>query len=94
MSVGLGNIWRFPKVAFKNGGGAFLIPYLVVLMFIGKPLYFMELAVGQFSSRGPVKIWQMIPVLKGSLSESVSLFGIHALTRPLNYFLFHRHWLW
>ena len=66
MSVGLGHIWRFPKVAYKNGGGAFLIPYLVVLVFIGNPLYFLEMALGQFSSNGPVKIWQAAPILKGN----------------------------
>ncbi|KAK2714104.1 sodium-dependent nutrient amino acid transporter 1-like isoform X2 [Artemia franciscana] len=65
MSVGLGNIWRFPFTAYENGGGAFLIPYLVVLYFIGKPLYFLEMAMGQFSSYGSVKIWEVAPIVKG-----------------------------
>ncbi len=65
MSVGLGNIWRFPYTAYSNGGGAFLIPYLIVLAFIGKPLYFMEMAMGQFCSFGSVKVWKMAPILKG-----------------------------
>ena len=49
-------MWRFPFTAYENGGGAFLIPYLTVLMFIGRPLYFMELALGQFSSSSNVKV--------------------------------------
>ena len=49
---GLGNVWRFPFTAYENGGGAFLIPYICVLMLVGRPLYFMELALGQFSSAG------------------------------------------
>ncbi|XP_045603301.1 sodium-dependent nutrient amino acid transporter 1 isoform X2 [Procambarus clarkii] len=65
MSVGLGNVWRFPMTAYENGGGAFLIPYLVILTFIGRPLYFMELAMGQFSSYGSVKVWKMVPAVKG-----------------------------
>lgn len=66
MSVGLGNIWRFPFTAYENGGGAFLIPYIIVLLVIGRPLYYMEMALGQFSSRGNVKMFgALAPVLKG-----------------------------
>jgi len=65
MSVGLGNVWRFPYTAYANGGGAFLIPYIIVLMLIGRPLYFMELAMGQFSSASSVKVWNMVPAVRG-----------------------------
>jgi SNF family Na+-dependent transporter len=37
LSVGLGNIWRFPYQAYEHGGAIFLIPYLLILFFIGKP---------------------------------------------------------
>ncbi|KAG8224495.1 hypothetical protein J437_LFUL004977 [Ladona fulva] len=65
MSVGLGNLWRFPVTAFENGGGAFLVPYIIVLFVIGKPLYYMEMAVGQFCNLGPVKIWNLSPGFRG-----------------------------
>ena len=65
VSVGLGNIWRFPFVAYENGGGAFLIPYLIILVFIGRPLYFLETVLGQFSSSGSVKVWNVVPLARG-----------------------------
>lgn len=65
MSVGLGNIWRFPFIALENGGGAFVIPYLIVLLLVGKPLYFMEMVFGQFSSRGSVKVFDCVPAMRG-----------------------------
>lgn len=45
--------------------GAFLIPYLLMLLLAGKPLYFMELAFGQFAGLGPLAIWSCLPIAKG-----------------------------
>jgi solute carrier family 6 amino acid transporter-like protein 5/7/9/14 len=64
-AVGLGNVWRFPYLTYKNGGGAFLIPFVIMLVIIGIPLFFMELCWGQFASLGPIAIWNMNPLLKG-----------------------------
>jgi neurotransmitter:Na+ symporter, NSS family len=45
-AVGLGNIWRFPYVAYENGGGAFIVPYLIALLTAGIPLLFFDYAIG------------------------------------------------
>lgn len=54
-AVGLGNIWRFPYVAYENGGGAFLIPYLAALLSAGIPLLFLDYAIGhKFRGSAPL----------------------------------------
>ena len=50
-AIGLGNIWRFPYVAGKYGGGAFVLFYLVFLVLLGLPILVMEFAVGRASQR-------------------------------------------
>ncbi|XP_070156863.1 sodium-dependent dopamine transporter isoform X1 [Polyergus mexicanus] len=65
-AVDLANVWRFPYLCYKNGGGAFLVPYCVMLVVGGIPLFYMELALGQFNRKGAITCWgRLVPLLKG-----------------------------
>lgn len=65
-SVGLGNVWRFPYLCHQNGGGAFLLLYILLMLVVGIPLFFLELAAGQAIRQGSIGVWKYIsPRLSG-----------------------------
>ncbi|MGH0144539.1 UNVERIFIED_CONTAM: hypothetical protein FKN15_003580 [Acipenser sinensis] len=80
--VGLGNVWRFPYLCQKYGGGAFMIPFLILLVVQGIPLLHMEFAIGQRLRKGSVGVWNGIhPYLGG-----VGYVEECAKSSPVDYF--------
>jgi len=59
-AIGIGNVWRFPYVAAKYGGGTFVFVYLVMLVLCAFPLFFYEMLLGQFYQKGPVQVFQQL----------------------------------
>ncbi|XP_067650017.1 sodium-dependent proline transporter-like [Haliotis asinina] len=63
--VALGNLLRFPYICNRNGGGAFLIPFVLVLAIAGFPSFFVEATMSQFSGKAAKQVWSFCPMFKG-----------------------------
>ncbi|XP_067660399.1 sodium- and chloride-dependent glycine transporter 2-like [Haliotis asinina] len=61
----LGTVWRFPYLCYRNGGATFLIPYFIMMLVIGLPIMFLEMALGQFASEGTITVWKVSPAFHG-----------------------------
>ncbi|MBA5764094.1 sodium-dependent transporter [Vibrio sp. 404] len=94
-AVGVGNIWGFPTQAAQNGGGAFLLVYLIMVVILAYPMLVAELTIGRLTKRNPVASlralgdtaqWQKI----GSL---VGVLGILALSLILSFYAIISGWL-
>ena len=80
-AIGIGNVWRFPYVVGANGGGIFVLIYLLFLAIMGVPVLSMEFAVGRASRKSPVKAYQELkkPGSKWHLHGYVALLGNYVL---------------
>ncbi len=94
-AIGLGNIWRFPYMAFDNGGGAFLIPYFVALLTAGIPIIIMEFSLGhKMKGGGPLTFaklnrkFEWIGWWQGLISFVIAVYYVAVIGWAINYILF------
>ena len=76
-AIGCGNVWKFPWMTGQNGGGGFVLIYLLCLIFLGLPAMVMELSVGRAAQASPVHMYQKIekPGQKWHIHGYFALFG-------------------
>ena len=89
-AIGLGNVWRFPYMAYENGGGAFFIPYLIALITTGIPLVALEYYLGVRAQKGPTEAYDHIR--KGS--NFIGWFTIGTAAMITFYYTVVMSWAW
>ena len=93
-AVGLGNFLRFPVQAIQNGGGAFIIPYLICFLIMGIPLLFVEWSMGRFGGmRGDHSTpFILNNMSRGKMWKYVGVFGIFTNLAVASYYCYLESW--
>jgi neurotransmitter:Na+ symporter, NSS family len=93
-AVGLGNFLRFPAQAVHNGGGAFIIPYLVSFLVMGLPLLYVEWAIGRYGGRfGHHQTTGMFYIIGGSrIWGYIGILGVFNCLAVASYYLYIESW--
>ena len=72
-AVGLGNIWKFPYITGENGGGAFVLVYLLCIAVIGVPVMICEITLGRHTQRNPVGAFKMLNPRSSRLAQLLGM---------------------
>ncbi|SFW73098.1 Na+-dependent transporter, SNF family [Sinomicrobium oceani] len=93
-AVGLGNFLRFPVQAVQNGGGAFIIPYLVCFLLMGIPLLFIEWSSGRYGGRfgNHSTPYILDTMTKGRVLKYIGVFGIFTNIAVAAYYAYIESW--
>lgn len=88
-AVGLGNLWRFPYVSYENGGGGFVLIYLIAVLMIGLPIMIGEILIGKHAQVSPVEAFKK---LGGGYWKLIGYLGVVAGTVILSYYTVIASW--
>lgn len=100
-AIGLGNIWRFPYMAYENGGGAFLIPYIFALLTAGIPFMILEFGLGHKYRGSAPKVfrslgskWEWLGWMQVLVALVISIYYVAVIGWTINYtgFAFNQSW--
>ena len=93
-AVGLGNFLRFPVQAVQNGGGAFIIPYLICFLLMGIPLLFIEWSSGRYGGKfgNHSTPYILDSMVKGRLLKYIGVFGIFTNLAIVAYYAYIESW--
>ena len=83
-AVGLGNIWRFPYLAAKDGGGVFLLFYLILALTFGFTLLITEIAIGRKTRQSPLTAYKMLHPKMGWVGVLASIIPADRKSTRLN----------
>ncbi|KAF5280549.1 hypothetical protein FQR65_LT00300 [Abscondita terminalis] len=94
LAAGLGNLYRLPQTTLIRGGLPFLVAYIILSLFIGLPLLFLELGLGQLAQEGFIKIWRAVPLFRGLAYVKFGAIALLSLYYSLYIGLFLYYLIW